>query len=125
MSPVDRPLSGPVLRFRVSEERARANDAVLLERHGRNARTLVKAGPLRVTLVVVAAGGKIAPHRSDGPISVQVLDGDIRFRAVGMEHALGPGDLLVVDGGVEHAIESSGGGAFLLTVVQPEATTQG
>jgi quercetin dioxygenase-like cupin family protein len=125
MSPVDRPLSGPVLRFRLSDERERADDPVLLERHGRNARTLVKAGPLRVTLVRVAAGGTIAPHRSDGPISVQVLDGDIRLRAAGTEHALGPGDLLVVEGAVEHAVESSGGGTFLLTVVQPEAGTRG
>lgn len=125
MSSIDRPLSGPVLRFRLSEEREHTDDAVLLARHGRNARTLVKAGPLRVTLVVVAAGGKIAAHGSDGPISVHVLEGDIRFRAAGTEHALAPGDLLVVDGGVEHGVESSRGGTFLLTVVQPEAGTRG
>lgn len=125
MSSIDRPLSGPVLRFRLSEERERTDDPALLGRHGRNARTLVKAGPLRITLVMVAAGGKIAPHRSDGPISIHVLDGDIRLRAAGTEHALAPGDLLVVDGGVEHAVESSRGGTFLLTVAQPEFGTPG
>lgn len=119
MSSIDRPLSGPVLRFSLVEERARVNDPELLVRNGRNARTLVKEGRLRVTLVMVAAGGRIAPHHAEGPITVQMVDGAIRFRAAGKEHELAPGDLLVVDAGVEHAVESDAGGTFLLTVVQP------
>lgn len=107
------------VRFKLAEERERANDTQLLERNGRSARTLVKEGPLRVTLVVVKAGGRIAPHHATGPISVQVLNGAIRFLAAGKEHALGVGDLLVVDAGVEHAVETESGGTFLLTVVQP------
>lgn len=117
MSSIDRPLSGTALRFTLADERARVDEPELLKRNGRNARTLVKEGPLRVTLVMIAAGGRIAPHQADGPITVQVLDGDIRFRAAGKEHALGSGDLLVVDAGVEHAVESERGGTFLLTVV--------
>jgi quercetin dioxygenase-like cupin family protein len=120
MSSIDRPLSGAALRFTLSEERARVDDPELLKRNGRNARTLVKEGPLRVTLVKVAAGGRIAPHLTDGPITIHVLDGEIRFRAADKEHALGAGDLLVVDGGVEHSVESAAGGTFLLTVVQPK-----
>ena len=122
MSSIDRPLSGATLRFALTEERARVDDPELLKRNGRNARTLVKEGPLRVTLVMVGAGGGIAPHLTDGPITVHVLDGDIRFRVSGKEHALGAGDLLVVDGGVEHAVASSAGGTFLLTVVQPTSS---
>lgn len=118
MSSIDRPLSGATLRFALAEERARVNDPELLQRNGRNARTLVKAGPLRVTLVMVGAGGRIAPHLTDGPITVHVLDGEIRFRVAGKEHALSAGDLLVVDAGVEHSVESPVGGTFLLTVVQ-------
>jgi quercetin dioxygenase-like cupin family protein len=121
MSSIDRPLSGDVLRFHLGEERGHVNDVVLLERHGRNARTLVKEGPLRVTLVVMRAGGHIAAHRAGGPISVQVLDGDIEFRVGGREHRLAAGDLLVVDAGLEHDVASEAGGTFLLTVVEPAA----
>lgn len=120
MSSVDRPLSGAALRFGLAEERARVNDAELLQRHGRNARTLLKEGPLRVTLVMVGAGGRIAPHHAEGPITVQVLDGGIRFRAAGRGYELAAGDLLVVDAGVEHSVETETGGTFLLTVVQPK-----
>lgn len=119
MSSIDRPVSGAVLRFSLAEERKRANDPAVLERQGRAARTLVKEGALRVTLVMVNAGGTIAKHHSAGPITVQVLEGDIRFRAAGGEHHLQPGDLLAVAPGVEHDVGSDAGGTFLLTLVQP------
>lgn len=122
MSSIDRPLSGDVLRFHLEEERTRVNDPLLLERHGRNARTLVKEGPLRVTLVTLRAGGNIAAHRAGGPITAQVLKGDIHFRVNGREHRLAAGDLLVVNAGVEHEVGSDAGGTFLLTVVQPGPT---
>lgn len=118
MSSLDRSLRGEVLGFHLEDERARLNDPGLLERNGRNARTLVKNGPLRVTLVMLSPGGKIAPHRAAGPISVHILDGDIRFHAAGQAHQLSAGDLLVLDAGVEHDITSDGGGTFLLTLVQ-------
>ena len=97
----------------------RVNDPALLERQGRNARTLLKEGSLRVTLVMVRAGGKISPHRADGPITVHVLQGDIQFRVGGREHRLAAGDLLAVKAGLEHEVGSEGGGTFLLTIVQP------
>ena len=122
MSSLDRSLGGEVLGFALDEERARLDDPALLERNGRNARTLVKNGPLRVVLIMVGPGGRIAPHRAPGPITVQVLDGEIRFRALGQDHRLGVGELLVLDAEVEHDVFSEAGGTFLLTVVQPEAT---
>ena len=120
MSPADRTLASDALRFRLEEEQARLNDPALLERSGRNARTLVKQGSLRVTLVRVGAGGKIAPHRAAGPITVQVLEGDIRFHAAGRDHRLAAGDLLVLDAGVEHDVNSDSGGTFLLTLLHLE-----
>jgi quercetin dioxygenase-like cupin family protein len=122
MSSLDRSPRREVLGFDLDQERARLNDPVLLERTGRNALTLVKNGPLRVVLIMVRPGGKIAPHRAAGPITAQVLDGDIRFRAAGQDHRLGTGDLLVLDAGVEHDVNSDAGGTFLLTMVQPAQT---
>ncbi len=112
-------MASNVLSFHLGEEHARVNDPVLLERNGRTARTLVKNGPLRVTLVMLGAGGEIAPHRAEGPITVHVLDGDIQFSAADQDYRLVPGDLLVLDAGVEHHVGSENGGAFLLTVVLP------
>ncbi|HET9293828.1 MAG TPA: hypothetical protein VFO06_06000 [Gemmatimonadales bacterium] len=120
MSSIDRASSHGVLRFRLSEERERVSGPGAIEGRDRNARTLLKEGPLRVTLVMLRAGGKIAAHRAGGPITVQLLDGDLTFRAAGQEHRLVPGDLLMAVAGLEHDVASEAGGTFLLTLAQPE-----
>jgi quercetin dioxygenase-like cupin family protein len=118
MSSMQRPLSGDVLVFDIGDERERAADAALLDRNGRNARTLLKNGPLRVTLVVLGAGGELAEHEAAGPITVQVIDGRIRFSAGGVDHDLGAGQLLAAGPGVRHSVGSDDGAAFLLTIGQ-------
>ncbi|HET8656682.1 MAG TPA: cupin domain-containing protein [Longimicrobiaceae bacterium] len=116
MSSIHRPLAGEPLLHRLGADRSELIDAALLARAGRSARTLVKEGPLRVTLIAIAPEGSIASHRADGPITVHVLAGSIRFRAQGKEWELQPGDVLSLGAGIEHAVESPEGGEFLLTV---------
>ncbi|HEX6308150.1 MAG TPA: cupin domain-containing protein [Longimicrobiales bacterium] len=116
MPSIERALSGDVLRFELDEEHGRTADPNTLERHGRSARTLLKDGPLRVTLIAIAAGGEVAEHAADGPITVQPLTGSIRFTAGGEVHVLRPGELLALRAGVRHSVTSEQGGSFLLTV---------
>ncbi len=118
MPSIQRPLSGDILVFDVDEERERAADPELVERSGRNARTLLKNGPLRVTVVALGAGGELAEHETAGPITVQVVEGRIRFIAGGKEHDVGPGQLLAAGPGVRHRVTSTEGASFLLTVCQ-------
>ncbi len=119
MSSIDRPLSGTALQFHLRTEIERVKDPAAATGHERHSRTLVKEGALRVTLISLRAGGHVAPHHADGPITVQVLEGDIELGVAGSDHRLLPGDLLVVDKGIEHEVRSQDGGTFLLTVVQP------
>jgi quercetin dioxygenase-like cupin family protein len=116
MPSIRRPLSGDVLVFDLAEERRRSADGSILDRSGRNARTLLKDGPLRVTLVVLAPGGELAEHRAEGPITVQPLDGRIHFTVQDRTHDLGSGQLLSVGPGIRHSVSSPAGAAFLLTV---------
>ncbi len=123
MTTFDRSLAGDVHLFRLSAERAHADDVSILERSGRNARTLVKDGVLRVTLIVLAPGGDMAEHQAVGPITVHVLDGSLRFSAEGKEYDLEAGDLLAVGAGIRHAVASPDGATFLLTIgAAPGAT---
>ncbi len=92
-------------------------DPVLLARHGRTARTLVKEGPLRLTMIAIAAGGDLPAHSTDGPVSIHVLQGEVRFEALGEEYPLATGDVLVFAPSVEHSARSEVGCLFLLTVV--------
>lgn len=121
MSSMHRVLEGDVLVRHLPDD-ASMIDPVLLARHGRAARTLVKDGPLRLTIMAIAPGGELPSHRTDGPVTIHVLDGDIRVEAGGETHALGAGDVVVLAPGVPHSAGSTAGGRFLLTVVhEPSA----
>jgi quercetin dioxygenase-like cupin family protein len=91
-------------------------DPHLLATHGRSARTLVKEGPLRLTIMGLAPGGDLPPHSTDNPVSIQVIEGDVTFSALDKEYALVAGDVLIFAPGVEHAARSDSGASFLLTV---------
>ncbi len=91
-------------------------DKDLLAKHGRTSRTLVKEGPLRLTLMAIGPGGNLPAHSTTGPVTIHVLDGELLFKALDREYPLKTGDVLVFAGGVEHSATSAGGGSFLLTV---------
>ena len=116
MSSMHRTISGEVLVQHLTDD-AMLIDRGLVKQHGRSARTLVKEGPLRVTMIALAPNGTLPAHSTIGPISIQLVEGDITITAAGKEYSLTIGDLLVVAANVEHSARSAKGGAFLLTVV--------
>ena len=91
-------------------------DRDLLAASGRSGRTLVKEGPLRLTLIGLAAGGALPPHSTANPVSVQVLQGAVVFSALEQQYSLAAGDVLILAAGVEHAAQSASGASLLLTV---------
>jgi quercetin dioxygenase-like cupin family protein len=115
MSPVQRPISGDALTFTLADEMRTVREQ--LGPGTRIARTLVKNGALRATLIAIAPGGSLAPHSTDGPITVQVLEGEVEFEADGQRQSLPAGTLIALGANVVHSARSEGGGMLLLTVV--------
>jgi quercetin dioxygenase-like cupin family protein len=128
MSSLRRTIEGEVLVHHLKRDEQMI-DRDLVTRHGRSARTLVKEGPLRLTLIALAAGGSMPSHHADGPITIHLLEGDAVFDVGEREFALVPGEVLVLASAVQHAVRSSAGCVLLLTVVHlpsagsPLATT--
>ena len=120
MSSLTRTTSGQVLYHRLTRDELTL-DRTLLAEHGRTARTLVKEGPLRLTLMAIAPGRDLPEHSTDGPLSIHVLEGDVVFRGANEEYSLRTGDVLVFAAGVLHSARSTGGCVFLLTVVHSPA----
>ena len=116
MTSLQRTIDGDVLVQHLKQDE-RMIDQALLAKHGRSARTLVKEGPLRLTLMAIGAGGNLPAHRTEGPVTLHVLEGAVTFVATGGTYPLAPGDVLVLAAGVEHSARSAGGTLFLLTVV--------
>jgi quercetin dioxygenase-like cupin family protein len=91
-------------------------DQDILVKHGRTARTLVKDGPLRLTVLAVGPGGNIPAHSTTGPVTIHMLEGELLFKALDREYPMTTGDVLVIAPGVEHSATSTIGGKILLTV---------
>jgi quercetin dioxygenase-like cupin family protein len=123
MSSMHRTITGEVLVQHLGAD-TMTIDQELLATNGRSGRTLVKEGPLRLTLIGLTAEGALPPHSTDNPVSIQVLQGDVTFFALDQQYALVAGDLLIVAAGVEHAAKSTLGASLLLTVAYtpPHAT---
>ena len=120
MSPVSRPLTGPHLVFNLAQHLAdlRADDAYA--RSGRAGRTLAKEGPLRLTLVALNEGAHVETHLAERPMTLQPLEGLLRYRVGGETFELGAGEVLFFGPGHAQDIQALNETALLLTITAGE-----
>jgi quercetin dioxygenase-like cupin family protein len=116
MSSLNRPLSGPMLTFELREQIAGIRQEEAYERSGRAARTLAKSGRLRLVLIAMDTDNVIGTHQADSPLTLHVLEGDIRYRSDAGEHHLREGDLLFFGPGDAHDVRATRPTALLLTI---------
>ena len=70
-----RRLSGKVLTFLLGAEDDTLRELAESSKTGRAAKTLIKQGPLRITLVAMRKGTALPSHQVLGPISIQTIRG--------------------------------------------------
>ncbi len=116
MSSISRSLTGPLLTFDIARIASELRIEEAYDRSGRAGRTLAKSGRFRVVLVAMAEGNVISTHQAESPITIQVLQGDIQFRADGGEHRLREGELLFFGPGDAHDIRATRPSLLLLTL---------
>ena len=116
MSSISRPLAGPSLTFRLSEQLSELRAEEAYRRSGRAGRTLAKSGRLRVVLLAVADGVAIGTHQADSPMTLQVVEGGLSYRDAGGQYELDQGDLLYFGPGQAEDIRSTAETALLLTI---------
>lgn len=91
------------------------------ETEGRCGTTLVKTPQLRVVLQALRAEMGLAQHRVPGPITLQVLEGELRLQAEEEIFYLLAGQVITLPGGMPHAVEAVHDTAFLITIgAEPE-----
>jgi quercetin dioxygenase-like cupin family protein len=83
--------------------------AARFDERGMSKATLARSERLMVGLNCFLAGQEHAPHRHQGQDKLyHVLAGRGRFRVGAETFDLGPGDLVLVPGGVEHGVANPG-----------------
>lgn len=85
-------------------------------RSGRSGITLVKSPGLRLVLEVLRQGAELAEHRAPGPITVQVLEGEIRFHAGPDTFRIRAHELLALPPRRPHAVEAVRDSVLLITL---------
>jgi quercetin dioxygenase-like cupin family protein len=90
---------------------------------GRAAKTLVKNGPLRLTLVAMRKGAVARPHRVEGPTIIHVLRGRLRVTTPRGPEVLGAGTLYALGAAVEHSHAAVSDCVAVLTIVEQTRKT--
>ena len=116
MSTITRPLAGPNLVFAIGDQIAELRKDENYVRSGRAGRTLVKTLPLSITLVVMSRGTEIATHHAEAPMTLQPVEGRLRFRVGTEEIVLEQGELLYFGPGQAQDIVALEDTALLLTI---------
>jgi len=115
-----RVLSGDGLLFRLKDEIHELRQDLSRSSGQRSAKTLAKAGGLRVTLIYLDANATISPEASNGGASVQVIEGRLRIQTDGSVHEVGPGEVMILEQNLRQPIQAAERSAFLITVAWPE-----
>ena len=107
---------GVELDLAAADRELRAEDAY--QRDGHTARTLIREPTMRIVLVVMRAGGKMAEHRTQDTASIYAISGTVRLVLPTRTVELQAGRLLVIPPGLTHDVEAVGDSAFLLTLAR-------
>jgi quercetin dioxygenase-like cupin family protein len=120
LSSIERALTGANLTFDLARQVAELRDDESYRRTGRVGRTLVKEGPLRLTLTVIAEGVDVGTHHAVSPVTFQPLEGRLRYRVGDAEYQVGKGEILFFGPGHAKDIRAVEDTAFLLTITGGE-----
>ncbi len=83
--------------------------------------TLLNSREMRIVLVALQANASIQSHQVDSPFSLQMIEGEIEFRAGSSATPLKEGDLITVQPQTRHDIRALKESAFLLTLAANQA----
>jgi quercetin dioxygenase-like cupin family protein len=111
----------PVQAFDYASVIEGLRDEKTFEDHGRSVLILAHEPSLRLALTAIAAGYRTGERRVAGASTVQVLEGEVKFRAGEERHVLSAGATLVLQGNVSYDAEAVSDAAFLHTLVQPSS----
>ena len=114
-------ISGDVLAVDLGQESRAILDEAKQAGQGHAGRTLVKEGPLRVTILGFVAGSSLHEHKAGGPVILEARSGTVEISSGGTSTLLNAGDILVFAKDVSHSLVARSDAVILLSVAMPEA----
>jgi quercetin dioxygenase-like cupin family protein len=113
-----RTVSGPAITFSIAEEIGLLRGEPEWIAGTRNAVTVVKTDNLSIVLIALKKDANLCGHQVDGPITLQVISGVVRFGVAGEPQTLSAGTVLALDKSIAHDIQALEDSELLLTIVK-------
>ena len=110
-----RRLSAKILTFMLGAEDDALQEFAEDSKTGRAAKTLVKEGPLRITLVALKKGTVLPSHHVAGPVSIQTIRGCLRLTTDKGDVDVPAGALITLGPGISHTAKAHDDCAMLIT----------
>ncbi|MEO8098556.1 MAG: hypothetical protein ABI811_12710 [Acidobacteriota bacterium] len=114
----DRILSGPAIAFSIEEELHELRREPEWISGTRNSVTVVKTPNLSIVLTAIKKGAFLCGHEVEGPVTLQVISGAIKFSVAGEPRTLATGTVIALDKAISHEIEALQDSDLLLTIVR-------
>jgi quercetin dioxygenase-like cupin family protein len=86
---------------------------------------LFKSGQLELLRLALPRGKGLPPHSVSGEITMQVLEGRVEIEVGGIPQILGAGQLMHLEGDVEHSLKGIEDASVLVTIVLAPAGDPG
>jgi len=117
MDPSD--LDEPMMTFLIPEEIAKIRADQRSANQGKRSHVLAKNEHVRIVLAVLSGGEVLQEHETEGQITISMVQGAIRFNALGKRETLAVGGLLTLQPGIRHSVEALEDSAFVITLCAP------
>ena len=108
-------LAGKLLRFDTAAEEAKLAKQAAAAKAGRAAKTFVKEGRLRVTLMALRKGTVLSAHTVPAEVSIGVVRGAVEVHTEDGAVRANKGSLIVLQAGVTHDVRALRDSSLLIT----------
>ena len=111
-----RPVDAPLVSINIPEFIKQIKAEATWQNSDRNAITVFKTNGLRIVLIALHQGAVMKEHTAEGILSVQVLEGEIKFITNQESVLLGKGEMVALHEGLDHGVKAIKESVFLLTL---------
>lgn len=112
----DRTMDAPLVLIDLPDFMKQIKEEDAWHKSDKNAITVFKTEKMRIVLIALHTNAELKPHKADGIISVQVLEGTINFSTDQQSYDLKKGQMVTLHENIMYQVKALEESMFLLTM---------
>ena len=112
----ERILNAPLVKMNLNEFIKQIKSETTWADSDRNSVTIFKSETMRIVIIGLHENAELKPHKANGLISVQVLEGKIEFTAEQQSTQIEKGQMIALQENITHSVRALTESFFLLTL---------